>query len=214
MSGECDEWPCPFLDHSHEGEFLPTGYLCAASVLEDALDADGAEPGGSHELVAGCVVYVDGECVEVFECDGLFGIEFQWQETSFVESEFDFVVGEFVDAFEPIELVEPVGSLHRSCGVLFEGRVSNGSEWRVVDPLEFPIGVELGDAVEDVEIGLVGGTDDELCGLSDGSVGGTALEFVDPCHGVHDVALVVLHLGELVHVVDGGGFEVYGETSA
>lgn len=178
------------------------------------MDADGAEAGGSHELVAIGDVDVDRKCVEVFEGDGLFGVEFEGQEAALVESEFDFAVGEFVDAFEPVELVEAVGALHGGCGMLFERRVSHGSEWREIDTFKFPVGVELGDAVEDVEVSLVGCSDDELGGLSDGAVCGAALKFVDPGHGVHDVALVVLHLGEFVHLFDGGGFEVYRESGS
>ena len=178
------------------------------------MDADGSEARGSHELVAVGDVDVDWERVEVFEGDGLFGVEFEGQETTLIESEFDFAVGISINTFEPVELVEPVGSLHGGCGMLFKRRVSHGSEGREVDTLKFPVGVELGDTVEDVEVGLIGGSDDELGGLSDSAVGWTAFEFVDPGHGVHDVALVVLHLGELVHVFDGGGFEVYGESAS
>ena len=77
MSGEGDEWPGSFADDAHEGEVLPAGYSTMAPVVEDALDADGSESGGAHELVAGGGVDVDGERVEVFERDRLFGIEFE-----------------------------------------------------------------------------------------------------------------------------------------
>ena len=119
MSGEGDERPRPLLDHAHDGELLPSGDLRPTSVVEYALDADRAESGRSHELVAIGSVDVYRKRVEVFERNRLFWVEFEWQETSFVESELDLAVGELVDTFEPVELVEPVGSLHRRCGMLF-----------------------------------------------------------------------------------------------
>ena len=96
--------------------------------------------------------------------------------------------------------------------MLLERCVSNRPEWCVVDAFEFPIGVELRDAVEDVEVGFVRGTDDELSCLPYCPACRTSFEFVDPLHRCQDVAFVVLHLAELVHVLDGCGLEVYGET--
>ena len=46
--GEGYEWPGSFSDDAHEGEVLPAGYSSVAAVVEDALDADGAEAGGAH----------------------------------------------------------------------------------------------------------------------------------------------------------------------
>ena len=86
------------------------------------------------------------------------------------------------------------------------------SEWCVVDAFEFPISVKLRDAVENIEVGLVGGSDNELRCLSDCASCWSTFKFVDPLHRCQDVALVVLHLGEFVHVVDGSSFEVYGES--
>ena len=83
---------------------------------------------------------------------------------------------------EPVHLVEAVAAHGGRGGVFFQGRVADGVEGGVVDALEVPFVVELVDAVEDVHVGLVGGSDDKLGGLADGAVGGAAGEVVDPFH--------------------------------
>ena len=67
--------------------------------------------------------------------------------------------------------------------MLFERRVADWSEGSVVDTFEIPVGVELRDAVEDVEVGFVSGADDKLGCLPYCPARWTAFEFVDPLHG-------------------------------
>ena len=67
--------------------------------------------------------------------------------------------------------------------MLFERRVADWSEGCVVDAFEVPVGVEPGDAVQDVEVGFVSGADDQLRGLPHCPSRRTSLEFVDPLHG-------------------------------
>ena len=98
--------------------------------------------------------------------------------------------------------------------MLFERGVSHRSEGRVVHALELPLGIELVHASEDVAVGLVGGTDDELRGLADGTASALLGELVNPGHGVEDVFLEVLHGAELVHVLLGGCLDVDGQPSA
>ena len=63
VSGKGDEWPGAFSDCAHVSELLPGVDSGFASVLEDALDADGTEPWCAHKLVAVGAVDVDRECV-------------------------------------------------------------------------------------------------------------------------------------------------------